>query len=47
MASYDNFVNCYITKPFESNDFMAAVSKIESFWFQIVALPKNKHGKRS
>lgn len=38
--SYNNFANCYITKPVEANDFLAVVTSIENFWISIVKLPK-------
>ncbi|MHB1179445.1 MAG: response regulator [Daejeonella sp.] len=42
--SYNNFANCYITKPVEAEDFINAISKIEDFWISIVKLPqKNNH----
>ena len=47
--SYGNYVNCYITKPVEVNDFMKVVSTIEDFWISIVKLPTrnfNAHDKR-
>ncbi len=37
--SYQNHVNCYITKPVDVDDFMKAVVSIESFWINIVELP--------
>ncbi len=37
--SYDNFVNCYITKPVEVESFINAISTIEDFWISIVQLP--------
>lgn len=37
--SYNNYVNCYITKPVEVDDFMKVVSTIENFWISIVKLP--------
>lgn len=39
--AYKGFVNCYITKPIDVSDFLAAVTKIEDFWFSIVSLPPN------
>lgn len=38
--SYQNYANCYITKPVEAADFMSAIAKIEDFWINIVQLPK-------
>lgn len=40
--SYNNYVNCYITKPVDVNDFMEVVSTIENFWISIVKLPSRK-----
>lgn len=37
--SYKNHANCFITKPVEVGDFIKAISVIEDFWFNIVALP--------
>lgn len=37
--SYQNHVNCYITKPVDVDDFIKAVLSIESFWINIVELP--------
>lgn len=39
LNSYRLYASCYITKPFEFNDFMETVKSIESFWFKIVQLP--------
>ncbi|HTI57763.1 response regulator [Mucilaginibacter sp.] len=39
LKSYDNHVNCYITKPIDANDFMNAMIKIEDFWINIVSIP--------
>jgi DNA-binding NarL/FixJ family response regulator len=38
-SSYQNYVNCYITKPIGVSDFMLAISKIEDFWINIVSMP--------
>lgn len=37
--SYNNYVNCYITKPVEVDDFIKVISTIENFWISIVKLP--------
>lgn len=39
LEAYNHYVNCFITKPVEVNDFMTAVAKIENFWISIVQLP--------
>jgi chemotaxis family two-component system response regulator Rcp1 len=40
LASYDNYANCYITKPVDLEKFMNVVRTIEDFWISIVKLPK-------
>lgn len=40
LASYDNYANCYITKPVDLNRFMDVVRTIENFWISVVKLPK-------
>lgn len=42
IASYDNYANCYITKPVDLNRFMNVVRSIEDFWISIVKLPKTR-----
>jgi len=37
--SYNNYANCYITKPVEVSDFLTIIATIENFWFSIVKLP--------
>ena len=39
LQSYDNYANCYITKPVDLLNFQEVVSSIENFWFSIVVLP--------
>jgi len=38
--AYENYVNSYVIKPIDMNDFIAAVLKIEEFWFQLSTLSK-------
>lgn len=38
LQSYQNYANCYITKPVEVDDFLNVVSSIENFWINIVQL---------
>lgn len=40
LSSYDNYANCYITKPVDLDRFMDVVRTIEDFWISIVKLPK-------
>jgi CheY-like chemotaxis protein len=44
--SYNNYANCYITKPIEVSDFLSIVSTIENFWISIVKLPTNKSSNK-
>ena len=37
--SYENYVNCYITKPVDVDSFIEAISTVENFWISIVQLP--------
>ena len=39
LDSYKNYVNCYITKPVDLNEFSEIIQYIEQFWFQTVKLP--------
>jgi len=40
LKSYQNHVNCFITKPVETLEFLDIISSIEDFWTSIVQLPK-------
>ncbi len=39
LLSYQNHVNCYITKPVEVNNFLQVVASIENFWISLIQLP--------
>ena len=39
LLSYDLHANCFIKKPIEYDEFIAAVRSIEDFWLKIVKLP--------
>jgi CheY-like chemotaxis protein len=41
-GSYDNYANCYITKPIDFNDFIEVVKQFQDFWISLVKLP-SKH----
>jgi len=41
-TSYNNYANCFITKPVDFNRFIDVVRTIETFWISIVKLPKKK-----
>ncbi|WCL50196.1 response regulator [Leptospira sp. GIMC2001] len=40
--SYRSYVNCYITKPIDVNDYVSIVHKIQNFWISAVQLPRLK-----
>lgn len=40
IRSYQNYVNCYVTKPVDVNNFLDVITTIEDFWISIVQLPK-------
>jgi chemotaxis family two-component system response regulator Rcp1 len=42
VSSYNNYANCFITKPVDFNRFIEVVRSIEEFWISIVKLPKKK-----
>jgi CheY-like chemotaxis protein len=42
LTSYNNYANCFITKPVDFNRFIEVVRTIETFWISIVKLPKKK-----
>lgn len=39
LAAYNLYVNCYVTKPVDVDQFIGVVKSIEHFWFSIVKLP--------
>ena len=39
VAAYDLQANCYVTKPVDLDQFIAAVRSMEEFWLTTVALP--------
>lgn len=40
LDSYNNYANCYITKPVDLDKFIEVIHTIEDFWISIVQLPK-------
>ncbi|MEZ0005148.1 CheY-like chemotaxis protein [Flavobacterium sp. 28YEA47A] len=40
LKSYQNHVNCFITKPIEAHNFLEMITAIEEFWLSMVQLPK-------
>ena len=41
-SSYNNYANCYITKPVEVNDFLRVIAAIANYWTVIAKLPTKK-----
>jgi chemotaxis family two-component system response regulator Rcp1 len=39
LAAYNNYANCYVTKPVDLKQFIKIVKSIEEFWLSIVKLP--------
>src|SRR3989440_4745903 len=39
LAAYNLYVNCYVTKPVDLDQFIQVVKSIEHFWFSVVKLP--------
>jgi len=39
LAAYNLYVNCYVTKPVDLDQFIGVVKSIEQFWFSVVKLP--------
>ena len=39
LKCYNNYANCYITKPLDFSQFMEITKSIEEFWLTIVRLP--------
>lgn len=42
LKSYQNHVNCFITKPVETTKFLEVINGIEDFWISIAQLPKKQ-----
>jgi chemotaxis family two-component system response regulator Rcp1 len=41
LKSYQQYANCYITKPIGIEDLMRVVQSIETFWLQVATLPSD------
>lgn len=39
MHAYKNYVNCYINKPIDLEEFIRVIKNIEGFWLNLVKLP--------
>jgi len=40
--AYDLHANCYVTKPFDLDQFLKVVQSIAEFWLTVVRLPANR-----
>lgn len=40
LEAYNNYANCYITKPVDLDKFIEVIHTVEDFWISIVQLPK-------
>ena len=43
--AYRNYANCYIRKPFNLDQFVEIVNKVEDFWLTTVKLPSSDHAR--
>ncbi|MBI1889681.1 MAG: response regulator [Burkholderiales bacterium] len=43
LLSYDNYANCYVTKPVDLDKFMSIVHAIDYFWLKVVRLPSEEY----
>lgn len=39
LEAYNNYVNCYLIKPVDLEQFMSVVRSVEDFWLTVVQLP--------
>lgn len=39
VEAYNNYVNCYLTKPVDLEQFIGVVRSVENFWLSVVKLP--------
>lgn len=39
LRAYELYGNCFVTKPFDCEDFTEVIKKIEKFWLNLVQLP--------
>ena len=40
--TYENYANCFITKPADMNDFFETINVLCNYWFKISKLPSKK-----
>jgi two-component system, chemotaxis family, response regulator Rcp1 len=39
LKCYQHYASCFVTKPFDFEEFTSAIKKIENFWLELVQLP--------
>jgi two-component system, chemotaxis family, response regulator Rcp1 len=39
LEAYNNYANCYLTKPVGLEQFMSVIRSVEQFWLSVVQLP--------
>ncbi len=39
LKAYDNYANCYVTKPIDLDQFLSVAKFIRDFWLTVVTLP--------
>lgn len=44
LKTYELYVNCYVTKPVDLEQFIKVIQSIETFWLTIVTLPSSVTG---
>ena len=42
LEAYNKYVNCYIVKPVDLDQFIKIMKSIENFWLTIVKLPPDE-----
>ena len=42
--AYEQYANCYVTKPVDFTQFSKVVRSVEDFWFTVVKLPEAERG---
>ena len=45
VKTYAHHSNCFISKPVTMEDFEKVIRTVEEFWFLIVRLPQEQHGR--
>lgn len=43
LRSYNQYANCYVTKPVDLDKFMQVIRSIDHFWLKVVMLPHSEN----